>query len=47
VSQSHLLINPFRACGFDTRSVASNLNAALLQESQYRNALIVYFKHLF
>lgn len=30
----------------DTVTVASNLNAALLLETQYRNALIAYFKQL-
>jgi hypothetical protein len=30
----------------NTVTVASNLNAAVLLESQYRNALIVYFKQL-
>ena len=31
----------------NTVTVASNLNAALLLESQYRNALIAYFKQLY
>jgi hypothetical protein len=31
----------------NTVTVSSNLNAALLLESQYRNALIVYFKQLY
>ena len=30
----------------NTVTVAPNLNAAVLLESQYRNALIAYFKHL-